>query len=234
VLNTLVPRQKLSGEVYAYEGLIQDITDRKQLESKLREGELRYRSIVEGQTAVIFRLKPSGICSFANERFCEVFGKDRADLVGTAWFPQTDPPGANIVSALISEPTIAKPVYEVECRVLDGRSQWRWYEFVSRGLFDENGWMTETQVVGGDITKQKLYEEALHKNQELTQRILQTGPQPCLYLRSGGEAEHLHQPGNGTVPGVFAGTGSQYGIAVSGSSFTPRGQRTGRSTTSGD
>jgi PAS domain S-box-containing protein len=175
VLNTLVPRQKLSGEVYAYEGLIQDITDRKQLESKLREGELRYRSIVEGQTAVIFRLKPSGICSFANERFCEVFGKDRADLVGTAWFPQTDPPGANIVSALISEPTIAKPVYEVECRVLDGRSQWRWYEFVSRGLFDENGWMTETQW-SGVTSRKKLYEEALHKNQELTQRILQTVP----------------------------------------------------------
>ncbi len=153
-----------------------DITERKRLERQLRASESRYRSIVEDQTEAILRLKPNGICSFVNGRFCEVFGKNRALLVGAAWFPETDPAGANVISSLISEPTVEKPVYETECRVRDGRSQWRWYLFVSRGLFDANGWLVEAQVTGHDITKQKLYEEALHKNQELTQRILRTVP----------------------------------------------------------
>ncbi len=62
--------------------------------------------------------------------------------------------------------TPQNPVVVIENRVYDGHGQVRWMQFVNRGLFDDNGRLTEMQAVGRDITERVQTEQKLKESQQ--------------------------------------------------------------------
>ena len=60
-----------------YEGTVEDITQRKLAEEKLRESEALYHSLVETLPQNIFRKDLEGRFTFVNQRFCQHAGPDR-------------------------------------------------------------------------------------------------------------------------------------------------------------
>jgi sigma-B regulation protein RsbU (phosphoserine phosphatase) len=74
------------GELLYYEGTVEDITQRRMAEEKLRESEALYHSLVETLPQNIFRKDLAGRFTFANQRFCKTLGRSVAEIIGKTDF----------------------------------------------------------------------------------------------------------------------------------------------------
>jgi len=84
VRNTPVPRLDQHGRLVGYDGLISDITARKQAEIALRESEEKYRALVEASSDAIFLESLEGRVLDCNSSACKMFGYSKEELVGLA------------------------------------------------------------------------------------------------------------------------------------------------------
>jgi len=63
-------------------GMITDITDRVGTEARLRRNEARYRSLVESMHEGLIMVRRGGVITYANDRFCAMLGRKKAELTG--------------------------------------------------------------------------------------------------------------------------------------------------------
>ena len=63
-----------TGQLLAIEGLVQDISERKQAEQALREAEGRYRGLFENAIEGVFRTTPDGVYVEANPALAAIYG----------------------------------------------------------------------------------------------------------------------------------------------------------------
>lgn len=138
-----------------------DITERKKTEQALREGEARYRAIVEDQTEMVCRSTPEGVLTFVNGAYCRTYGKTADRLIGYNWLDFYPPDEREIVRQRVNTLSPENPSisFEYQVQLPDGRL--RWQEWTDRALLNDRGLVEEIQSVGRDITKRKQAEEAL-------------------------------------------------------------------------
>jgi PAS domain S-box-containing protein len=157
-----------SGNVTEYQSVGRDITETKQAEEALREGEERYRNVVEDQTEFISRFLPDGTHVFVNEAYCRYFSKNREEIIGKRFIPDIPEADRALVRQHFASLTWEHPVATVTHRIIlpDGRIQWQ--QWSDRAIFDASGNVFEYQSVGRDVTQLKQAEEELRrKNVEL-------------------------------------------------------------------
>lgn len=143
-----------------------DITERKRIEEALKESEARYKTVVEDQTEVISRFLPDGTHTFVNDVYCRFFGKSKEELIGKKWFPEAYPDDVDIIQSKLSKMTRSNPVIIIENRVISGKGELRWMQFVNRGFYNQAGNLCEIQSVGRDITEQMRFEQDLRDSEE--------------------------------------------------------------------
>lgn len=80
--NTRVVRQS-DGSVAYFEGTLEDITVRKRMEEAVRRSEVQYRGLFENANEPILIFEPQlETILAANQKACETYGFERAELVG--------------------------------------------------------------------------------------------------------------------------------------------------------
>lgn len=140
---------------------IEDITERKKSEDKLRESEFRYRGIIEDMPNLICCFSSDMTISFVNRNYCEYFGKDEKELVGTSFLeliPETE--RENVFGA-IQLLSIENPILTHEHKVVAQNQQVRWQRWTNRAIFDSTGKIITYQSIGEDVTAQKEAEDKL-------------------------------------------------------------------------
>lgn len=70
------------GLLLYYEGTVEDITDRKRAEERLRNSEALYHSLVENLPQNILRKDLSERFTFANQLFCQTLGRPLEEIIG--------------------------------------------------------------------------------------------------------------------------------------------------------
>ncbi|MBE8987172.1 PAS domain S-box protein [Nostoc sp. LEGE 12450] len=153
------------GETQVLQGLVFDISERKQAEAALQESETRYRAILEDQTELIARGSPDGIVTFVNEAFCRFFGLKREEIIAQHYEPVVFEEDRERVFSLVNSISSENPVIAIENRVIASLGV-RWTQWIIRGIFDDQGTLVELQSVGRDITDRKQVEEALSENEQ--------------------------------------------------------------------
>jgi PAS domain S-box-containing protein len=153
--------------------LAQEITERKQVETALRQSEARYRAILEDQTELIARFQTDGTIVFVNQAFCRYFGLEQAALIGQHYAPIVHAADREWVSQQVQSLRSDHPVVVVENRVITPLGI-RWTQWINRGLFNESGDLVEFQSVGRDITDRKQTEAKLQESEAKLNDVLNT------------------------------------------------------------
>ncbi|MBE9180340.1 PAS domain-containing protein [Oculatella sp. LEGE 06141] len=147
-------------KTWVLQGIVFDISERKQAEAALRQSEARYLAILQDQTDLIIRFLPDGTLTFVNEAFCRYFGLARAEVIGQCYEPSVLEEDREWVAQQLQTIHPDNPVVCIENRVI-AQGQIRWTQWVNRGIFDEQGQKVELQGVGRDISDRKRVEEEL-------------------------------------------------------------------------
>jgi diguanylate cyclase (GGDEF)-like protein/PAS domain S-box-containing protein len=149
----------IAGEIFA------GALERTRVERALRESESRYRLLVERMREGLAQVDNDGVLQFVNDRFCEMVGYVREELIG-----------AQIEQLLASEDDVrlvrsrselrqkgVSDQYEVRVRRKDGSIIW--LEIGGAPVFDAAGRVVGSIGVHNEVTERRAAEEALRESE---------------------------------------------------------------------
>ncbi|MFO7914059.1 MAG: PAS domain S-box protein [Desulfotignum sp.] len=156
-----------AGGMHHFEGLLEDITERKHVEKALRESEERYRTILDEMSEGYHEVDLAGNFTFFNEAFLNLFGYSRDEMLGTNY------------SCYAADEAIAKKIYRIynktyrtgipiqncEWDILRKDGERRTLEFYASLVRDSKGIPTGFRGIVRDITQNKQAEAEREKLQ---------------------------------------------------------------------
>ena len=152
------------GGKYAALGAVRDVTERKQLEKKLREEKDRAEKYLNIAGNVIVLLNTSGKVKLANKRACEVLGYTESEILGKNWFdnfilPEQRKEIREVFKKILSGEIESFEYYENPVLTRDGKIRMiKWHNSVIK---NSKGKVLEILTSGNDITELKEKEEKL-------------------------------------------------------------------------
>jgi PAS domain S-box-containing protein len=168
------------------------IVQRKELETALRESEVRYRNVVEDQTEFICRFLPDGTHVFVNGAYCRYFGLDRERILGTQFKPAIPPDDARKLGEFFASLTPAHPVDFIEHRTIMPDGTIRWQRWSDRAIFDAFGKLIEYQSVGRDTTDTKTVQDALRERETLYRSLSEASNDLIYVIDRAGRVTYLN------------------------------------------
>jgi diguanylate cyclase (GGDEF)-like protein/PAS domain S-box-containing protein len=148
------------GNPLYWQGVIYDLTKRKEAEDALKESAERYRTMVELQTELVCRFLPDLTLSFVNDAFCRYLGKGPEELVGGGFLEYLHEVDHAYYEEQLVRLNPESPTSTIEERVFTPGGV-RWVQWTDTAIFDVDGRIVEYQSVGWDITERKVLEERL-------------------------------------------------------------------------
>ncbi len=163
VLERGTPLYNEQGEVEGIEGLIQDITSRKESEAATKAAEARYRSIFENAIEGIYQTSPSGQYLNVNPALAKIYGYASADdLFRNVSDIQkqlyVDPGKRSEFVALMGE---LGRVQNFEAQVYRKSGDVIWISENAREVHDDTGNLLFYEGTVEDITERKGYEQQI-------------------------------------------------------------------------
>jgi len=161
-------RKDSSGKLIGFQGIVRDITERKQAEEKLRQNEERNRTIIETIQDGYFEIDLTGKYTFVNDVICQHLKYSREELIGMDNRKYQNEVNAKIAFQKFADVYITgipMKAFEMEVIRKDGTIQ---ISEVSISLMKN----TQGQPIGfcgisRDITERKRMEEALTQAKEM-------------------------------------------------------------------
>jgi PAS domain S-box-containing protein len=139
--------RQMKGELRDLEGRLDEAEDRHW---EFKEAQERAKSFFEAQGDVIVRRDGKGIITYANDTFCKLAGRNRAELIGTCFAFAIEEQGE--ATALID----GTRLHDQKIATADGARWIAWREVTVRTDGD-----SEVQSVGRDVTDRVSAEHAL-------------------------------------------------------------------------
>lgn len=141
-------------------GIIHDITERKRVEDALKNSELKYRSLIEHSSDVVFCVDQNGEYKFVNQVFASTFGKTPEYFIGkTFWdiYPKEHADHRQAVSLKVfatGESQSTEVVVPLPDRTM-------YYLAKANPISDDTGKVLLNLTHATDITGRKLAEEKI-------------------------------------------------------------------------
>ncbi|HXU75868.1 MAG TPA: SpoIIE family protein phosphatase [Methylomirabilota bacterium] len=151
------------GRLLYYEGTVEDITQRREAEEKLRNSETLYHSLVETLPQNIFRKDRQEKFTFGNQQFCKVLGKPLEEIVGKTDFDFFPPELAAKYQSDDRRVMETGQPYSIveEHRPPGGKKMF--VQVVKTPLYGPDGKINGLQGIFWDITEQRLAEEKIRR-----------------------------------------------------------------------
>ena len=141
-------------------GTVQDITERKRAEEKLRESEEKYRNIVETANEGILITDNENIITYVNKKFADMLRYNTEEIIGRPIWGFISEECKPIVKLNLEKRRQGiSESYELKLIRKDGSSLWTLLN--AKPLFDKDGKYMGAMSMLTDITARKEAEEAL-------------------------------------------------------------------------
>jgi sigma-B regulation protein RsbU (phosphoserine phosphatase) len=151
------------GRLLYYEGTVEDITQRKMTQARLRDSEALYHSLVETLPQNIFRKDLQGRFTFANQRFCHTLNRRPEDIIGKSDFDFFLPALAAKYQKDDQRVIETRKAFEtVEENQLSG-GELSYVQVVKTPLYDAQGNVIGLQGIFWDITESRRADEQIRR-----------------------------------------------------------------------
>lgn len=156
------------GKLLYYEGTVEDITQRREAEERMRASEALYHSLVETMPQNIFRKDLQGRYTFVNPQFCKTLGKSYDQVLGRTiadFLPAEQAALREQNDRLVME--TKKPFETSEESKFPGGGL-TYIQVIKMPIFDADGKVIGLQGMFWDITQEKMAAEKIRQaNAEL-------------------------------------------------------------------
>ncbi|MBN1117175.1 MAG: PAS domain S-box protein [Bacteroidales bacterium] len=165
------------GEIFKIQGALQDITDKKKIEEKLRDAKTSLEEYFENDISADYLVSEKGEIFSCNRTFLNLFGFDKKSEVKE--FDITNlyknPEDRKKLIALVKENQRVEN-YEVEFVTLEGRVIFALINAI--GVFSQSGRFEGIRGYIVDITEIKSLEKELQESEENYRLMFMNNPQP--------------------------------------------------------
>lgn len=168
-----------SGQIRRIFGIVQDITERYQMERRLRESEKQYRLISENSLDFISKHKADdgNTYSYASPACVTLLGYTPEELLGTSAFDYFHPEDFKLVKEYLTVQLEKHDVYTVTYRIRRKDGEYIWFESTGRYTYDEQtGEILEVVAVSRDVTERKNSESRLQESQQRYKSLFEYSP----------------------------------------------------------
>ncbi len=157
------------GKIEKVLGIVSDISERKQVETALRESEERYRLISENISDLVCLHATDRRYIYISHVVTQMLGYESEELLGLnpSEFVHPDDVLLPELQPLVSQELLeVKKPARAEFRFRTKSGIYRWLESLVKPVLDSEGFIIYYQSVSRDITQRKLTEEALRRSEE--------------------------------------------------------------------
>ena len=167
-LNTVAAVRDNAGKIVRYQGAVMDITERREIERRLRQQQEFARRLVDNFPDMILVLDTNSQYTFVSPRCREILGYEPAELAALGFGHCIHPEEMPAVRTLYDEIVAGKRTYEsLEVRARRKQGDWRRILFNFSPLSDEEGNIEGVVLSGRDVTDLKRLEEQLIQAEKL-------------------------------------------------------------------
>lgn len=170
-----IPHRKGDGSTH-WQGVLVDITRKKQMEIALHNNEQLFRSLTEVAPVGIFRTDAIGKFLYVNERWCLIAGMDAETALGYGWISAIHPDDRERVMSEWSRAGQYQRQFPSEYRFQTKEQIITWILGLAQAERDQNGEVLGYVGTITDITDQKIKEAALAESRHLLETIIDTAP----------------------------------------------------------
>jgi PAS domain S-box-containing protein len=163
---TMRPVKDESGKVVKLIGTVQDITDRRIMEDRLRESEKRYRLITDNMLDLIIQVNMDGTIEYASPSHTAVLGYEPHNLVGKNMLFLLHPDDLNYAQEKIQETLSKQTSGKVEVRVKHADGHFVWIEISGSLIKGPDGEPIGGVLTGRDISEKKNADILLRESEE--------------------------------------------------------------------
>jgi two-component system cell cycle sensor histidine kinase/response regulator CckA len=178
------------GNIAGVEGIYRDMTERKQVEEKLRESEDRFRKVFEEAHLGIVISSQSFVFEKVNPAFCSMMGYSADELHSMTFADITHPDYISRDKENVKKVRQGvMPFYKTEKRYINKKGEILWGELVVSSVRDEQGALRYYLSLVSDITSRKQAEES---QRILEERLQQADKMEAIGTLAGGIAHDFN------------------------------------------
>jgi len=169
------------GEVDFYEGIVEDITHRKQVEKALWEVTKRYRMLADYATDMITHYDRHGVCLYASPATKTLFGYESSEFVNREFIYYVHPEDRHLLKKnyhLLASSSYRNSITQ-EYRIQHKNGHYLWVESTAQAIQCETNGL-EIISVTRDINTRKQTEHALRQSEEQNRALIQALPDVML------------------------------------------------------
>jgi len=187
---TITPVRDERGAISQFIGIQQDITERKRAEGALREGEEKFRNLVENTSDWVWEINERGVYTYCSPRIREILGYAPEEILGKTPFDLMPSEEAKRVAELFAPISGAREPFALLDNVnlhKDGHSVI--LETSATPILDSRGVFRGYRGIDRDITERKRAEEALREANETLRALVRASPLAIMALDPAGNVK---------------------------------------------
>ncbi|MGZ5064575.1 MAG: PAS domain S-box protein [Usitatibacter sp.] len=149
-------------------GMAEDITERKRVETALRDSEEEFRALASAMPQMVWMASPDGGNIYINEQWVKYTGLTLEESLGSGWIKPFHRDDTAMALDAWAQATKSGGVFSIECRLQRANGEYRWWLVRGVPALDSAGVLTKWIGTCTDIDELKRAEfETVRANQEL-------------------------------------------------------------------
>lgn len=156
-----IPLREPDGRIFSLLGISTDISERKQMETALRESEERFRTLSLSLPGLVWSANPDGSLDYVTQSSLDYFDLPFEEIIGNNWIKLIHPEDLPHVQSRVAEVLQTGNPYACEFRLKHHSGEYRWHLSTARAHRDSRGEIVKWYGSNIDISELKLAEEKL-------------------------------------------------------------------------